>query len=171
MPDPMMCARPAVPTKQAPFMSDSPGSSQPQRATLNGPGPPPRAIVFFDGVCGLCNATVDFWMRRDRNGRLAFAPLQGVTAAGYLAPSAREDLQSMVLRTESGKTFVRSAAAVRILWRLGGIWSVLAALLWLVPLPLRDLGYRLVAASRYSLFGRRETCRLPTADEAERLLP
>lgn len=144
----------------------------PQRSTTTRDAPAPtRSIVFFDGVCGLCNATVDFWMRRDRRQRLAFAPLQGETAAQWLPVVAREQLHSMFLRTEEGAIYSRSSAAVRILWRLGGVWMLAAALLWLIPLPLRDLGYRLVAASRYRLFGRRETCRLPTPDEAERLLP
>jgi predicted DCC family thiol-disulfide oxidoreductase YuxK len=131
----------------------------------------PRAIVFFDGVCGLCNATVDYWITRDVRGRLAFAPLQGETAARYLPEAFRQDLKSMALRTEEGDIYTRSAAAARILWRIGGVWTLLGALLWLIPLPVRDLGYRLVAAWRYRLFGRRETCRLPTGDEADRLLP
>ncbi len=77
----------------------------------------------------------------------------------------------MVLRMPTGETYVRSAAAVRVLWLVGGVWGWLGTLLWLVPLPLRDLGYRLFAASRYRLFGRHETCRLPQPGEAERLLP
>lgn len=130
-----------------------------------------QAIVFFDGVCGLCNATVDFLFRHDRHGRLACAPLQGETATRDLTPERRENLKTLVLQTEDGRQYVRSAAVVRILWRLGGLWTLAALLLWLVPLPLRDLGYRLVAASRYRVFGQRETCRLPTPEEVGRLLP
>lgn len=130
-----------------------------------------RAIVFFDGICGFCNATVDLLMRCDRHGVLNFASLQGETAARLLPESDRQDLKTLVLVTESGRRYVRSAATVRIAWRLGGLWKVAAVLLWLIPLPLRDLGYRVVSHIRYRLFGTRETCRMPTDTERDRLLP
>lgn len=130
-----------------------------------------RAIVFFDGVCGLCNSTVDFLIARDRFNRLAYAPLQGETADRLLSEDLRQNLRTLVLRTEEGRQYVRSAAVVRMLWRLGGVWMMLAALLWVIPLPLRDLGYRLVSTWRYRLFGQRETCRLPTPEDADRMLP
>lgn len=133
--------------------------------------PPDRAVVFFDGVCGLCNSTVDFLFSHDRRQRLACAPLQGTTAELLLPTATRQELNTLVLRLPDGRQHVRSAAVVRILWRLGGVWKTAAAGLWLIPRPLRDLGYRLVAKSRYRLFGRRETCRLPTPDDADRLLP
>lgn len=128
-------------------------------------------IVFFDGVCGFCNHTVDFLLRHDHRGALRYASLQGETAAALLPESMRAELKTLVLWTGGDRRYVRSAAAVRILWRLGGLWKVAAALLWLIPLPIRDLGYRLVARVRYRLFGQRETCRLPTREEAGRLLP
>ena len=130
-----------------------------------------RSIVFFDGVCGLCNQTVDFLIARDRHNRLAYAPLQGESAARLLSEDVRTELRTLVFRTEEGRQFTRSAAVVRILMRLGGLWKLAAALLWIIPLPLRNLGYRVVAASRYRLFGKRETCRLPTPEDADRLLP
>ena len=128
-------------------------------------------IVFFDGVCGFCNHTVDFLLRHDHHGALRYAPLQGETATQLLPASMREELKTLVLWTGGDHRYIRSAAAVRILWRLGGLWKLAAALLWVIPLPLRDLGYRFVARVRYRLFGQRETCRLPTPEEAGRLLP
>lgn len=147
---------------------DESTSQHPSSAVMQAPR---RAIVFFDGVCGLCNTTVDFLFRHDRHGRLACAPLQGETAARDLTSKRRENLKTLVLLTEDRRQYVRSAAVVRILWRLGGIWRLAALLLWVIPLPLRDIGYRLVAASRYQVFGQRETCRLPTPEDADRLLP
>jgi predicted DCC family thiol-disulfide oxidoreductase YuxK len=78
-------------------------------------------------------------------------------------------MNSLVLQRD-GVLYRRSAAVVRILWGLGGFWKFLGGLLWLVPLPLRDLGYRAVSASRYHLWGKKETCRIPTADERSRFL-
>jgi predicted DCC family thiol-disulfide oxidoreductase YuxK len=60
---------------------------------------------------------------------------------------------------------------VYILRRLGGVWAFLAALWWVIPRPLRDVGYRLVAKYRYRLFGKKETCRMPTAEERAMFLP
>lgn len=130
----------------------------------------PRPIVFFDGVCGMCNHLVDFILKRDHQGRILLAPLQGETAKSLLLPRDRGNLKSLILRKD-GRWYRRSPAAVRILWTLGGAWSVLGWLLWLIPLPLRDLGYRIVAGLRYRLFGKKETCRLPTPEERGRLLP
>jgi predicted DCC family thiol-disulfide oxidoreductase YuxK len=132
--------------------------------------PSPPSIIYFDGVCGMCNRTVDFVLRRDRVGRFQFAPLQGDTAAARLPEQDRLQLSTLVLESPNG-LFRRSSAVVRILRGIGGFWWLLGSLFWLVPRPLRDWGYGLVASNRYRLFGRKETCRLPTPEEAGRLLP
>ena len=137
----------------------------------------PTNVVFFDGVCGLCNRFVDFVLSRDRRGAIRFAPLQGETAkrrpnAECREPNAIDSTFSTVVWSDSrGAEFLRSAAAVRVLWQLGGVWWLIGWLLWLIPLPLRDLGYRVIAANRYRLFGKKETCRMPTAAERARFLP
>ena len=129
-----------------------------------------RTILFFDGVCGLCNRAVDFVLTRDNDGTIKFAPLQGDTARQLLTPEDLADLNTMVLWV-GGKTYRKSAAAVRILWRLHWGWQATGTLLWLIPLPLRNLGYTLVAKNRYRFFGKYETCRMPTAAERLRFLP
>lgn len=121
-------------------------------------------IVFFDGVCGFCNHTVNFLLARDHHHRLKFAPLQGETAAKFVPDGVRKNLKSLVL-CRAGKVYLRSAAVVRILWLLGGVWSLLGTLLWIIPLPLRDLGYHLFSLLRYRLFGKLDACRLPTPSE------
>lgn len=128
------------------------------------------STVFFDGVCGLCNASVDFILKRDPRGAFQFAPLQGATAQQVLAESLRQRLDTLVLQAESG-TYTRSAAVVRILWRLSGLWPVAGWLLWAIPLPIRDWGYRIVSANRIRWFGQKDTCRLPSPEERERFLP
>lgn len=129
-----------------------------------------KSIVFFDGVCGMCNAAVDFIIARDRNGRFLYAPLQGETAAELLDSDDTENLRSMVVMEEQG-TYRRSAGAVRILRGLRGLWSLCGSLLWVIPGPLRDLGYRMVATVRYRLFGKKSSCRMPSPEEAARFLP
>lgn len=139
-------------------------------ATMDRTAEAARCILFFDGVCGLCNKAVDFVLARDREGNFQFAPLQGETARQLLPPTEASDLSSMVLLVE-GRTFRRSSAAVRILWQLSFGWQVLGTLLWLIPLPIRNLGYRLIASNRYRVFGKHETCRMPTPAERCRFLP
>ena len=137
----------------------------------------PTNVVFFDGVCGLCNCFVDFVLSRDRRGAIRFAPLQGETAkcrptAEFREPTTESpNLDTVVWHDAHGREFVRSAAAVRVLWQLGRVWWLIGGLLWLIPLPLREIGYRIIAANRYRLFGKKETCRLPTPAERDRFLP
>ena len=126
-------------------------------------------ILFFDGVCGLCNSVVDWVLRNDRRGIVLFSPLQGETAQQRLPDGDRERLDTVVF-IEGDRITRRSTAIVRLLSHLGGVWTVLAWLLWLIPWPLRDVGYRGVSKLRYRLFGKKETCRLPTPDERARFL-
>ena len=127
-------------------------------------------IVFFDGVCGLCNISVDFILARDTRHRFRFAPLQGDTAHQRLPPADVERLDTLILLTATG-TYRRSAAVVRILWGMPGIWPLVGVVVWMIPWPLRDLGYRIISAHRLQWFGKKETCRIPTPEERERFLP
>ena len=127
-------------------------------------------ILFFDGVCGLCNAAVDWLIARDPAGVLRFAPLQGETAERLLPESDRECLDSLTLLDGAGRAR-RTRAVVRSLSHLGGRWAAAAWLLWLVPAPLRDLGYRLTAKVRYAVWGKKESCRMPSPEERARFLP
>lgn len=137
-------------------------------------------MIFFDGVCALCDHAVRWIEARDRNKVFLYAPLQGDTARRLLRretppPSVSDDangggwLRSLVLLDATGE-YRYSSAIVRILRHLGGIWSVVGGLLWIVPRPLRDWGYRFVARNRYHWFGKKESCRLPIAEERSRFL-
>ncbi|MCA9018468.1 MAG: DUF393 domain-containing protein [Planctomycetaceae bacterium] len=131
-----------------------------------------QPVLFFDGVCGLCNSSVDFAIARDRRGRLLYSPLQGETAAALLSEQDVQHVDTVIFRTaKGGRLYRRSAAVVRVLWLLGFPWNICGWLLWLIPLPLRNLGYRIVAGSRYRLFGKHDTCRMPTPEERTRFLP
>lgn len=131
-------------------------------------------LIFYDGTCGLCHGWVRFLLPRDRDGsRFRYAPLQGETWAGRVPAERRRELpDSVVVRTAEGDLLVESRGVIHLLRRLGGRWKVVAGLLWIVPRPLRDLGYRLVAAVRYRLFRRpQELCPIVPAELRERFLP
>ena len=135
----------------------------------------PRVILFFDGVCGLCNAVIDFLLAHDHRRRLRFAPLQGETfqALAREEPWLREIDSVIVVRERPGRPrefFVHSRAAIFAFGQLGGPWLLVGLLGW-VPRALSDAAYRLVARVRYALFGKRELCRIPTPGERSLFLP
>lgn len=131
--------------------------------------------VLFDGRCGMCDASVRWLIARDGRGALAFAPLEGEVAAAVRGrhPGLPPIDETMVLveapETPGERVRVRSDAALAILARLGGGWRA-AALLRVVPRPIRDLVYRFVARRRLAWFGRLDACRIPTPAERARFL-
>jgi predicted DCC family thiol-disulfide oxidoreductase YuxK len=145
---------------------------------------PASAIILFDGVCNLCNATVAFIIQRDRHGLFRFAALQSDAARRLLAEhhftphalqasrpapaDAAADWQSVVL-IQDGRVFQRSTAALHIARGLGFPWS-LATVFLLIPTPLRDWLYSFIARHRYRWFGKRDTCAIPTPDQRARFL-
>ncbi len=119
-------------------------------------------IVFFDGVCNLCNAFVDWLIRRDKKHALHFASLQGLAAAEKVQSFSRELNTVIYFRNES--IHQKSEAIIYIFFDLGGFGRI-AFVFLLIPRFIRDSIYDLVAKYRYSLFGLRQTCRLPTPEE------
>lgn len=134
----------------------------------------PERVVFFDGMCGLCDRTVQTLLARDLRGRLRFATLQGETARQLRTAYPSEFpqvLESLVFLDNTGpapRFLVRSRASFAIAREVESLRSW--AWLSLLPRPLTDLGYRILAVLRYPLFGRRETCRVPTPAESARFL-
>lgn len=124
----------------------------------------PHPIIFFDGVCGLCNGFVDFVMRFDREHIFRFATLQGSTAEKLLPAELRDNIQSVVL-FDNGKLLLKSKAATEVLKRLPGPIGVMGAIGARVPEGLGNRVYDLVAENRYKIFGRRDICRVPSAEE------
>ena len=128
-------------------------------------------VIFFDGVCGLCNRFVDGLLKADKAGRFRFSPLQGETAASLLREKARSsgDPTSIVL-WDQGTALEKSDAVLKIAERLGGTWRFCLIGRWM-PRQLRDGLYDFIARHRYGWFGKSDTCRLPSAEERSRFLP
>ena len=127
-------------------------------------------IVYYDGLCGLCDRFVQFVLRRDRTARFRFAPLQGSTARERVPSTLDPGASRTVILEEKGRFRVRSDAALAILAGLGSAWR-LVALLRVIPRPLRDAVYDLVARNRNRWFGRLDECRVPGPAERDRFLP
>ncbi len=133
-------------------------------------------IIFYDGVCGLCNRLVQFVLKRDSHGRFRFAWLQGGFAAKVLArhgldPSDLDTVYVVLGYEQRGERLAaRSDAVIVIVRELGGVWNILAFIMQLFPRWFRDWGYNLVARYRYRVFGKYNSCPLPEARHSGRFL-
>jgi len=137
-------------------------------------------LVIFDGHCGLCNRSVRWFLVRDRRDRLRFAPSESPKVAallarhgvGLFADALAPSTILVVQETASAgeQLLVRSAGVLAMLAELPRPWPGVARLLRWIPRPLRDLGYRIIARSRYRIWGRLESCPLPTPAECERFI-
>ncbi|PAD34679.1 thiol-disulfide oxidoreductase DCC family protein [Terribacillus saccharophilus] len=128
-----------------------------------------KAIILFDGVCNLCNNSVQFIIKHDKAAYFKFASLQS-DFGGQLkeAKQIPGHVDSIIL-VENGKVYMQSSAILRISRHLNGPWKLAAAAL-IIPRPLRDGLYRYVAKNRYRWFGRQDQCMLPSPDLKERFL-
>ena len=127
-------------------------------------------IIVFDALCVLCSANAQFVLRHDRGGRFRLASMQGEVGAALYRRFGIDPADPDTLIVVEGDTLLRDSDAVLAIYGgLGWPWRMLGALRF-VPRGLRDPVYRFVARHRYRIFGRRETCWLPTPEQAGRVL-
>ena len=131
---------------------------------------PTTGVVLFDGTCAFCERSVVFIANRDRAGYFRFGASQSPQGAAVLARHglSRDTARSMIL-IEDGRTYLRSTASLRIAARLTFPWSLLRVFL-LVPVPIRDAVYRVVAAVRHRIAGRSNACEIPPPEIRARLI-
>ncbi|HLP05604.1 MAG TPA: thiol-disulfide oxidoreductase DCC family protein [Paludibacter sp.] len=125
-------------------------------------------LVIFDGVCNLCCGWVQFLLRIDKKQVLRFSSLQSAAAHNVLDAIgiAAEEVDTIILIR--GKQYLTGSNAIfEILENIGGIWR-LSGIFRVVPRSLRDFIYRLIARSRYNLFGKRPECLIPTPELRKR---
>jgi len=127
-----------------------------------------RPLFVFDGHCGLCSGGVRWLMKADRRGRIAFTSAQG-ELGGALYRHYGVEIDTTYLLIDQGHAYGMSGGYFRLLPYLGGAWPLLRAI-GLVPEPLRDAVYKVIARNRYRWFGRHEHCRLLTPEQRSRLL-
>jgi len=135
-----------------------------------------RHVVLYDGVCGLCNRVVRLLLRVDKAGQLRYAPLETPLAVELLAhfPTLPTEPEGVILITDAltprEQIYRRSDAVGEALRRIPGGWPVLGFLVRIVPRSLREWGYSIVARNRYRLFGKFDTCPIPTESQRSRIL-
>jgi predicted DCC family thiol-disulfide oxidoreductase YuxK len=127
----------------------------------------PHPVILFDGVCNLCNKTVQFVIKHDKDRLYRFASFQsnfGREVLQYF--NIKESKFETFILLENGKMYDRSSGALRVTKKLKGGWKMLYGFMF-VPKFMRDAVYNVVARNRYKWFGKEESCWVPTPELKE----
>ncbi|MFK5891253.1 MAG: thiol-disulfide oxidoreductase DCC family protein [Flavobacteriaceae bacterium] len=129
------------------------------------------SIILFDGVCNLCNSSVQFVLKHDKNKNFLFASLQSDAATKILLQLNKksfENFDSIVL-VENEQLYFKSTAALKIAKNLNGFIQILYIFI-IIPTPIRDYIYDFIARNRYKWFGKKDKCMIPDKEFSERFL-
>jgi predicted DCC family thiol-disulfide oxidoreductase YuxK len=127
--------------------------------------PEDKKIIIFDGVCNLCNSSINYVIDNDKDDHFRFVTLQsdlGLVIQDKLNID-KKSLDSIILYIPNDGYYVRSTAALKIMNDFSGIWK-LTQIFYVIPLFIRDYIYNTVAKNRYNWFGKKENCRIPTPE-------
>ncbi len=123
-----------------------------------------QPVIFFDGVCNLCNASVQFVIAHDKKDQFKFTALQGDYAKEVLSKFNADPQQlNTILLLQEGRLYTKSSAALRVAGKLNGLIPLLYVFL-LIPKFIRDWFYDIIAKNRYQWWGRQESCWVPTPE-------
>ena len=131
---------------------------------------PDGPIILFDGVCNLCDRFVQFVLARDWKEQFRFASLRSPAGRQLLEGFETAPREDSIVLIADGVACAKSSAALRIASRLSGLWPVLK-ILQIVPRPIRDWAYDVVAKNRYRWYGKSPACMIPTPEMRSRFLP
>lgn len=127
-------------------------------------------IIIFDGVCNFCNRTVNIIIKHDKDAHFKFAASQSIGGIKLLQQFELDQKASAsVILIDNEKIYTKADAVIQIAKHLKG-WPRLLMGLKLIPKPMRDFAYDIIAKNRYTLFGKRDTCRIPDASIRHRFL-
>ncbi|MCO6565536.1 MAG: thiol-disulfide oxidoreductase DCC family protein [Apibacter sp.] len=128
-------------------------------------------IVLFDGICNLCNSTVQFIIKRDKNNVFKFSSLQSEFGQNFLKERnlSFTDFNSIILYEPGVAYYTKSTAILKIVQKLGFPYKILSVFL-LIPSPIRDSIYSLLSKNRYHLFGKKDSCMVPTPENKKKFI-
>lgn len=128
-----------------------------------------HGIVLFDGECNLCNNSVQFILKRDYKEYFQFASLQSGIGQSLLQQHRLPKTLNSVVVIEKGIAYIESDAPIQVCKHLGGLWKLLIVAK-IIPTPLRNFFYRIIAKNRYQWWGKSPSCTLPTPNLKKRFL-
>ena len=131
-----------------------------------------KKIILFDGVCNFCNFWVNFIIDHDKKDFFRFAALQSETGQNILKQInlktnnfwQSQGLPDSLILVDKQNYFIKSSAALNILKHLSGFWKILFVFI-IIPRPIRNFIYDLIAKNRYKIFGKKDVCRIPNEKE------
>ncbi|WP_270182142.1 thiol-disulfide oxidoreductase DCC family protein [Alkalihalobacillus sp. CinArs1] len=126
-------------------------------------------IILFDGVCNLCNGLVQFMLKHDKQSVFKFASLQSEVAAELLKNADVEEIPDSIIVIADGRVYYKSRAVLYICKRLGGVFNFIR-IIRILPVFIRDKMYDVIAKKRYALFGKRDSCMLPSKKYNDRFI-
>ncbi|WP_299554773.1 thiol-disulfide oxidoreductase DCC family protein [Seonamhaeicola sp.] len=131
-----------------------------------------RKIIFFDGVCNLCNGFIDYVINRDKNKSIFYTTLQSDLAKAKLKDYniSLETEYTTIYYYANNKLYSKSSAILQIFLQLSTFHKITSRIFWIIPKFIRDGFYSFIAKNRYRFFGKKETCRLPTEQEKKQFL-
>lgn len=127
--------------------------------------PKNKKIILFDGVCNLCNTSINYVIDHDKQDVFRFVSLQsnlGETIQEYLGIE-NKSLDTIILYVPNEAYYIKSTAAIKIMNEFLGFWKLMQVFL-ILPSPVRDLVYNFIAKNRYKWYGKQESCRIPTPE-------
>ena len=124
-----------------------------------------KKIILFDGVCNLCNGAIQFVIKRDKKDVFRYAPLQSEIGQQLISERGIDTSKtdSIILVEPGVAYYTKSEAALEIASEFGGLWPLFQIFKWM-PASLRDIVYDFVARNRYTWFGKKDQCMIPTPD-------
>ena len=127
-------------------------------------------ILLFDGVCNLCISVVNFIIKKDTKGKFKFAALQSESGQALLNKFglSTKDFNSFIF-ISGDKYFIKSSAVLHVLKELRIVW-ILFYIFIVIPRPIRDFMYSIIAKTRYTIFGKQNTCFIPSPDIKRKFL-
>jgi predicted DCC family thiol-disulfide oxidoreductase YuxK len=129
-----------------------------------------RYLIIFDGVCVFCNGVVNFIIKRDSEGVFTFSPMQSDVAKSHIKQHhASKEILNTLMLVKNGRCYLKTDAILEIAKDLSGMWY-LFNIFKIIPRPIRDFLYTLFARNRYRLFGKRDSCMVPTENVKSRFI-
>ena len=129
-----------------------------------------KKVILFDGVCNLCNSSVNFVIDRDKNNKFVFSALQDEKGKKLVKDHGISELYlDTIVLLKNGKAYTKSTAALEITRDLPGLWPLMYGFI-IVPKFIRNWVYDLIAKNRYKWFGKKDECRIPTPELRQKFL-
>lgn len=128
-----------------------------------------QPILFYDGVCNLCNYWVKFVLKKEKRPVLTFAALQSAAGDAVKSTFGDKPIPDSLMVYHNGKVYVKSDAALQLVKYLRGGWPLLAGL-YIFPAFLRNWVYDIIARNRYRWFGEKDECMIPSPEVRKRFL-